>query len=201
MKTTEKTGAMKKNGETGKTGAAGKTGKKIFAFLAAALAVAASAQAQAGGPNAISGDAVPLIKGLIYIDGDSETGFFALSAVYERLIFPHYTVGGRLDLAFGSSGGRGASYFGLSAHGRWYPLSETLEKLYFDVGFGFNAAGVNDAGDLASLTLSLHAGYKHFFTNMIFVEPSVGYGYSKVHNYVPFSPMGWQAGLGVGASF
>jgi hypothetical protein len=177
--------------------------KKSFSFYvcAGAMMLAVNAQSQAAGPNAVSGDAVPFIKGLIAIDGDSDTGFFAVSAVYERLIFPHYSVGGRLDLAFGSAGGNGASYFGLSAHGRWYPLSEELEKLYFDVGFGFNAAGVNDGGDVAGLTLSLHAGYKHFFTDLIFAEPSIGYGYSKAHGAVPFSPLGWQAGLCIGASF
>jgi hypothetical protein len=96
-------------------------------------------------------------------------------------------------------------YFGLAAHGRWYPLSSGLDRLFLDLGLGFNILSVNgetkaSRGGCAGLTMSLEAGYKLMLTRNFFLEPSLAFVYAKTNSGVP-TPLGWQPGLTIGAAF
>jgi hypothetical protein len=92
-------------------------------------------------------------------------------------------------------------------HGRWYPLSSGLDKLFIDAGLGFNVFsydGETDSkkGGLAGITLTLKAGYKLMFTPKFFIEPSMAFVYAKTPSSasVP-TPQGWQPGLSIGGAF
>jgi hypothetical protein len=155
---------------------------------------------------AVSLDLFPLVKGIIWSDIDEDNGMFALAPVFEYLIHPHFTVGGTMDMYFGKASDTNIFYFGLAAHGRWYPLSTGLDKLFIDTGLGFNIFAFDgktesDKGGFAGLTMSLKAGYKLMFTPNFFVEPSMAFVYAKTSSVSVPTPYGWQPGLSIGGAF
>jgi hypothetical protein len=177
--------------------------------LALALAASLSAQQKkAGGAKmALGVDAFPLVKGLIWWDGDKDNSLFAVAANFEYLAAPHFTAGGSADLYFGKASDVDIFYFGLAGHGRWYPLSAGLDRLFIDAGLGVNAFALDgkydaDKGGMTGITISLKAGWKLMFGSKFFVEPSMAYVYAKLPSSasVP-TPLGWQPGLAVGMTF
>jgi hypothetical protein len=169
--------------------------------LAACLAAGLSAQSKIG----VSLDTMPLLKGIIWSDGDADNALFALSPAFEYLIAPHYSVGGTVDLWFGEASDFNIFYFGLAAQGRWYPLSTGLDKLFIGANLGFNVFSFDGEveakdGGFAGLTAGLKAGYKLMFKQFS-VEPSMGYVYSKESSWNVPTPRGWQAGLNLGMAF
>ncbi|MDR2049340.1 MAG: hypothetical protein LBP69_07780 [Treponema sp.] len=180
--------------------------KKLVFGLLLTLVIAAGLGAQEK-KMAAGLDVMPLFKGFIWWESDAKNSLVALSPSFEYLIAPHYTIGGTADLWIGEASSISAFYLGLIVHGRWYPLSEGLDKLFLDAGLGFNALlidGKTDAGrgGFAGLTISLKAGWKHLFGQRLYVEPSMAYVYSKESSRtsVP-TPLGWQPGLTVGMTF
>jgi hypothetical protein len=176
-------------------------------LLAAAAAGSLSAQQKesAQAKMAVSLDAMPLFKGFIWSDTDADNFLFALSPSFEYRAAPHFTIGGTVDLWFGTASDISVFYFGLAGQGRWYPLSTGLDKLFIGANLGFNlfsmdgkAAKAEDGG-FFGLTIALKAGWKLRFGSNFFVEPSMAYVYSKVGE-IP-TPLGWQPGLNIGVTF
>jgi hypothetical protein len=154
---------------------------------------------------AISLDLFPLVKGLIWSDSDADNSLAAIVPVLEYLVYPHFTVGAAADLYFGKYMDVEVFYLGLALHGRYYPLSEGLDKLFIDAGLGFNVFSYDgsfkkEQGGFSGITLSLKAGYKLMFTPHFFLEPSMGFIYAKTGGYIP-TPSGWQPGLNIGFVF
>jgi hypothetical protein len=173
--------------------------KKGLLFLALAVITAGAAFAQS---NAVSLDLFPLFKGFIAANSDAETAYFDLALGYERLVAPHFGIGGDLDLYFGKTLKVDTFYFGLGLKGRWYPLSEQAEKLFLGAGLGFNILsldGETKNGGFAGLTTELKAGWRLLFSKFL-VEPSMAYVLSK-SGLAAITPLGWQAGLRIGLVF
>jgi hypothetical protein len=107
-----------------------------------------------------------------------------------------------MDLYTGTITEIDGTYFGLSLHGRTYPLSETFDKLYLDAGLGFNSLTVSDykPAEFSGLTLGLKIGWKVLFTERFFMEPSLEYLLSKTSGFT-FTPHEWQTGLTLGIAF
>ncbi|MDR0908783.1 MAG: autotransporter domain-containing protein [Spirochaetaceae bacterium] len=157
--------------------------------------------------NAITIDAVPLVQGFIAgenVEGDADTKIFGIAASYERLLVSGYSIGIRLDLYTGEVSGADVTYFGMDAHGRWYPLSTNHEKLYLDVGIGFSNLDQEGSDDpvFTGLTFALKTGWRQVIADGFFLEPSLGYVLAKSNqNSMSFSPIGWQLGFGLGFVF
>ena len=181
----------------------------VLALLCAGTAFAQAAPAakeEASGEkkNAISFiDLMPLFKGMLMSDSDADQLYLCfLTPRYERLIAPHVTVGGEVDLFFG----RVAKdfpymYFSMAFVGRYYPVAPSMEKFYVGAILGFNAQAIDgktgkDYGGFAGLFIGVEAGYRAMFGKAFFVEPSIAYIYAK-NNGLP-SPLGWQPGLRIG---
>jgi hypothetical protein len=165
-------------------------------LVLAAIAGVLGAQDASAAKLAVGVDLFPLAKGVVWSDSDADNSLFALTPGFEYLIRPHYTLGAAADL-----------YFGLAVHGRWYPLSPGLDKLFIDAGLGFNVFSKDgktdsDGGGLTGITMSLKAGYKLMFTPQFFFEPSMAFVYAKTPTSasVP-TPLGWQPGLSIGGAF
>jgi hypothetical protein len=179
----------------------------VLGLLILAAAAGVLGAQEASGKIAISLDTFPLLKGIIWSDNDADNSLVALAPGFEYLVYPHFTVGAATDLYFGEAWDISFFYFGLAAHGRWYPLSSGLDKLFIDAGLGFNVFALDgetdpDEGGFSGLTASLKAGYKLMFTRNFFIEPSLAFVYAKITvvPYVP-TPFGWQPGLSIGGSF
>jgi hypothetical protein len=192
--------------------------KKFCFFLTLALLCAGVSFGQSGKKNALSVDAAPLLRGFVTSSDDPDSDFFGIGAFYERLIGSRYSLGVQFnyfsgDYDYGTS--IDVNYLALSAHGRVYPLSQGLAKLYLDLGIGFNTIDVDlpNQKEEGGMTFALKAGYKHFFNDFIFVEPSIAYVYAKTitdawpsivsgptkaHDPSPFE---WTPGLLIGVSF
>jgi hypothetical protein len=160
--------------------------------------------------GAISLDLFPLAKGIIWTDNDKDISLFALAPVFELVVHPHFTIGAALDMYFGEYAKVDIFYFGLAAHGRWYPLSTGLDKLFIDAGLGFNVFAYDgetdpDKNGMSGVTMSLKAGYKLKFTPSFFLEPSMSYVYAKKPGGGliddPPSPYDWEPGLNIGVTF
>jgi subtilisin family serine protease len=182
--------------------------KKFLGVIVIGTVITVSAFAQdAPAKAAIGLDASPLVKGIIWTDSDADNSMFALAPGFEYLVHPHYTVGAAADLYFGEASKIDIFYFGLAAHGRWYPQSSGLDKFFIDVGLGFNVFsydGETDSkkGGFTGLTMSLKAGYKLMFTTKFFIEPSMAFVYAKMPSSVEVpTPLGWQPGLSIGGTF
>jgi len=180
----------------------------VVLMLASAGMAFAQEKAETGVKiNAITLDIIPLSRGLIESDSDSDTSFFCIALGYERLIAPHFTIGVDLDFYPGEVKNVDYSYFGLSASGRFYPMSEYMEKFFLGANLGFNIQSVDGAtkpesGGFTGLTIGLKAGYKLLLGEMFFVEPSMSYTYSKTSSKFSMTPqsLDWQAGLRIGVS-
>jgi hypothetical protein len=191
--------------------------RKIFVVVLVLLMGAGTVFAQQAAPaqtpdtpkerkNAISLDLFPLFKGFIASDSDSDTFFFNASLNYERLVAPHFSIGAQLDLAPGKVSDNDYMYFGLSAFGRYYPMSENFEKFFLGVGLGFNSESIDISlfDDVTGLTVALKAGYKLITSKNIYIEPSMAYVLSKTSplmGYASMVPLGWQGGFRFGFVF
>jgi len=189
---------------------------------AAPAAPAASASAAKVKSNAISMDFIPLFRGLFYAtDTDINEDYivFPLSVSYERLLVPHFSIGGNVDLyiyklAEDYDGDDiPGLYFSMAAEGRYYPMA-AFDKLFFGTTFGFNAFSVDGKtktkdGGFAGLLFSVKTGYKVVMKNIIYLEPSLSYVMSKDSIYSLSSssfgdlmiPGGWTAALRFGVTF
>ena len=168
-------------------------------LLAAGLSAALSAQ-----NFSIGADTMPLFKGFIWNDSDKKNSLFALSPSFEYLLAPNFSIGAVMDLWFGEASDIDIFYFGLAAQGRWYPLSEGLDKLFVGTLLGFNVFSYDgktdaDKGGMTGLVTGLKAGWKLRFGSF-FVEPSMSYMYAKKVSTLS-TPLGWQAGLTIGGVF
>ena len=155
--------------------------------------------------NALTLDTIPLFKGIIASDNDSDTSFFCMAFAYERLVAPHFTFGVELDLYPGKVFDVDYMYFGLAAAGRFYPMSEYMEKFFIGANLGFNTQSIDgksgaDYGGFTGLTIGLKAGYRIKFNDRFFAEPSMSYTYSKSGEFGGMAPLnlGWQGGLRLG---
>lgn len=173
--------------------------------------------------NAITLDTMPLFRGFIASDGDADTFFFCMAFAYERLVAPHFTFGAEIDLYPGKMSNVDYVYFALAAVGRFYPMSEYMEKFFIGANLGFNVQALDGNADrrhggFSGLLIGLRAGYKLLFNDVFFVEPSMAYTYSKTGSglsggsdglsgllsfFGAVAPLsdGWQGGLRIGISF
>jgi len=160
--------------------------------------------------NAITLDAMSLFKGFVASDSDSDAFFFCAALAYERLVAPHFTIGAEIDLYPGKVHNVDYMYFSLLAAGRYYPMSEYMEKFFIGANLGFSSQSINGSSDSADggfvgLRIGLRAGYKLMFGQMFFVEPSMSYTYEKTSlaSFFGSTPQnnGWQGGLRLGVSF
>jgi hypothetical protein len=187
--------------------------KRFCVLLTLALLCAGAAFGQEGKKNALSIDAAPILQGLVVMSSDSNVRFFGAGAFYERLLGSRYSLGGRFDFAFGKYdmvSTMDIKYFAVSAHGRVYPLAQGLQKFYLDAGIGFATIDMDPGSDQGGLTFALKAGYKHFFNDAIFVEPSLALVYGEsiggslaaANRGSPNSPaFEWMPGLLIGLNF
>ena len=199
--------------------------KMVLVLLLLCLSMAVFAQEAGGGEaaassgsggkkNAIAMDLFPLFKGFIAADYDQKISFFCLAMSYERLVVPHFSIGGDMDMYFGGLDSVGLFYFGLGAQARFYPLSQGLDKFFIGTGLGFNLLSIDGEKPRAEdfgffgLTISLRAGYKLVLGNVVYFEPSMAYVLSKSSSISGFmsgvsipTPLGWQGGLRFGFMF
>jgi hypothetical protein len=172
-----------------------------MAFAQAKAPAAAEPAPQSGErKNSIGTDLFPLFRGLIN-SGDGSM-FFCTTVNYERLVAPHYSIGGNLDLYYGSiaytygsgygskSGKYSAYYISLAAEGRYYIQSESLEKAFLGTTLGFNMCSIDGSVDPAGfigLITSLKVGYKVVTSKNIYIEPAMSYVLSKAQKDFDFS--------------
>jgi hypothetical protein len=158
--------------------------------------------------NALGFDLFQSFKGFIASDSDSKYSVFIISAGFEHLIAPHFSIGGDLDtylLKFNTIGG---SYFGLAFEGRYYPVSN-FDKFFLGATLGFNALTIDGSsktedGGFTGLTTSLKVGYKVILKKTIYLESSLAYVLSKSGGgffYDIPTPLGWNGGLRFGFLF
>jgi hypothetical protein len=155
---------------------------------------------------AVSLDLFPMVKGIIWSDSDRKDSLIALAPGFEYMVRPQLALGAAADIYFGKARDIDILYFGLAAHGRWYPQSNP-DRFFIDAGLGFNMFSLDgesdsDKGGFTGLTVSLKMGYKLMF-NKFFVEPSMAFVYAKTPTSVsvPVTPLGWQPGLSIGMAF
>jgi len=164
--------------------------------------------------NAVTLDTIPLLKGIIVSDSGADTAFFCVAAAYERLVAPHFSFGAEVDLYPGKVFDVDYLYISMAATGRFYSMSEYMEKFFIGASLGFNSQSIDGktkgAYGFTGLLVSLKAGYKLLLTDMFFVEPSLSYTYSKSgfgssdsSGFSMTTPPnnGWEAGLRIGISF
>ncbi|WP_461256137.1 DUF3575 domain-containing protein [Treponema sp. R80B11-R83G3] len=188
--------------------------KKILCIMVLACVVMGAAFAQQ--KSAVALDLFQLFKGFIATDSDSDFSVFALSAAYERLVAPHFSIGVDVDAYFLKFDDTDGNYLGIAAEGRYYPMSENFEKFFLGTALGYNQLSIDgetksENGGFTSLIISLKMGYKLVFPNKnIYVEPSLAYVLSKSSGggllalfggpSIP-TPLGWNGGLRLGFMF
>lgn len=174
--------------------------------------------------NSFGLDLFQLFKGFIATDTDSKFSVFIISAAYEGLVAPHFSVGADLDLYFGKFDKIEGSYFGLAAEGRYYPTAN-FDKFFIGTTLGFNSLTVDgttkpEKGGFTGLTTSLKIGYKLVLSKTMYIEPSLAYVLSKSSSGSGFdfgdifsgddisfgfpsipTPLGWNGGLRLGFLF
>jgi hypothetical protein len=172
---------------------------------------AAAGAASSTAKNAISLDIMPLFKGILSSDQDAETLYIPISLGYERWIIPHMSIGLNLDMYFGKVGEEPDGddipyfYFGMAIAWRYYPMSDNMEKFFVGAIIGFNAQAIDgktksEDGGFVGPIVGVSLGYRAFLGKVFFVEPSLGYVYSKYNGFGP-TPLGWQGGLRLGVAF
>jgi len=187
--------------------------KRIVCVLVLACLVMGAAFAQAKA-NAAALDVFTLLRGIVTSEEDDHSDFnIALS--YERLIAPHFSIGGNIDIwiitfdkdAHKNSNGDGVdpgTYFNISAEGRYYPQAD-FEKFFLGTTVGYNCFSYDGSskakdGGMESLVISLKTGYK-VVTKSIYLEPSLSYVLSKQARTYSVTPLGWNGGLRIGMMF
>jgi len=170
--------------------------------------------------NAIALDLFPLFKGLIAYDSD-KTMAFLISAAYERLIVPHFSIGVDVDVYIMKFDKTDGMYLGGAVEGRYYPAAD-FDKFFMGTTVGFNWLFINksynsDNGGFLGMIASLKAGYKITMGKNMYVEPSLAYVLSKssmpslgslsgdggigVSFFNVPTPLGWNGGLRFGFEF
>ena len=163
----------------------------------------------AQGENAIAVDLIPLVKGALASDSDTDTSFFGITAAYERLVAIYYSIGIEFDLYTGELNDIDYQYIGVAAAFRFYPMYADLEKFFLGASLGYNQQTLDEKKDVelggfSGLFISLKAGYKILLGDRFFFEPSMSYTYSKTNTaFFGTTPqnIGWQAGLRIGFVF
>lgn len=173
--------------------------------------------------NALALDLFQMFKGFVAGDSDSKTFYFNNALSYERLIVPHFSIGGDMDLWFMKVSDVPCFYFSMAAEGRYYTQAN-FDKFFLGTTLGINALSIDggkaDAahGGFFGLIISLKAGYKIVIKSM-YIEPSLAYVLSKTGGGgggsidlgwlgsisipsvdVP-TPLGWNPGLRFGFQF
>jgi hypothetical protein len=163
--------------------------------------------------NCLTLDMFSLVKGIIASDSDDEVSYFNLFVGFERLIAPHFSIGADLDLMLGKWDSINVNYIGVSAEGRYYPMSENFEKFYLGAALGFNTLSIDgkskpEDGGFSGMTTSLKAGYKLLLAKNFTIEPSMSYVLSKYsalaatyYGLAIPTPLGWQGGFRIGFVF
>ena len=167
--------------------------------------------------NAIALDTFQLFKGFIAsnYDGDFDFTVFILSLAYERLLIPHVSIGGDIDMYFMDFDGTPGFFFSMAGEGRYYPVSTGFDKFFLGTTLGFDVLSIDGSahvedGGFVGLTASLKAGYKLVIAKMFYLEPSMGYVLSKSSGGglaalfgAPSAPTpnGWNGGLRFGFMF
>jgi len=165
--------------------------------------------------NAIGLDLFQLFKGFIATDIDSKFSVFIISAAYEGLVAPHFSVGGDMDLYFMKFDSVDGFYFSLAAEGRYYPTAN-FDKFFLGATLGFNTLSIDrsakpEDGGFTGLFVSLKTGYKLITSKNFYIEPSLSYVLSKSSAFgdiaeffggpsIP-TPLGWNGGLRLGFVF
>jgi hypothetical protein len=157
--------------------------------------------------NSVALDMFPLFKGFIATNTDDKFIIFIFSTAYERLLVPHFSLGGDLDMYFMNFDGTPGFYFGLASEGRYYPVSD-FDKFFVGTALGFNVLSVDgsakpEEGGFVGITASLKTGYKLIIGKIFYMEPSLSWVLSKISiagSFIP-TPLGWQGGLRVGFVF
>jgi len=190
--------------------------KRVFLALVLACVIMGGAFAQQRAPaatalkNAFSMDIFQVIGA--FVPTDEHFFGIALPASYERLIVPHFSMGGDLDLYFGFGFGSGKLttdvYLGLLAEARVYPATENLSGFFFGTTLGFDMLFKDgnissNKGGWFGLAASIKTGYKYIFSNRLFLEPSLTYVFSKAGGGLDVSgmPGGFKGGLRFGSAF
>jgi hypothetical protein len=160
--------------------------------------------------NALALDAFQLFKGFIATDSDNGFSDFAVSASYERLVAPHFSIGADMDfqfLKFEVDGGDDVDglYFSIAAEGRYYP-SANFEKFFLGTTLGYNQLSIDgktkpENGGFTSMIISLKMGYKLVTKSGFYLEPSLAYVLSKSSIVFIPTPLGWNGGLRIGIAF
>jgi len=133
--------------------------------------------------NALAIDMFQLFKGFVAGDSDSKTFMFINALSYERLIVPHFSIGGDMDLWFMKVSNIPCFYLSMAAEGRYYP-SANFDKFFLGTTLGFNLLSIDGGkadsahGGFFGLIVSLKAGYKIVIKKM-YIEPSMAYVLSK----------------------
>jgi len=200
--------------------------KMVYILLVTVCAGAAVAQTKPAAPasteapaaaeperkaNAIGMDMFQLFKGFIASDNSQDFFAFDVSAGYERLIAPNFSIGADIDLYYFSlGGGANGFYFSLAGEGRYYPMSENFEKLFIGTTLGINILSLDGSiksedGGFMGLITSLKMGYKVIIAKSFYLEPSLSYVLSKTSimallGGIP-TPLGWNGGLRFGYTF
>jgi len=149
--------------------------------------------------GAFSLDPVPLFRGFIATD----PGFvFGLAEQFELACNQNFGLLERADLYVVPDK---STYFGLGFHGRYYPLSSGLEKLFLDAGIGFYSEGGHPASTASEsawfgFIFSMKVGWKLFLVKGLFLEPALGYLYSRP-GLTLGTENGWQLALPLGWAF
>jgi hypothetical protein len=180
----------------------------VFAQTQPAATPAAAEQAPKEKKSSLTVDLFPLVKGIIASDDESKVTYFSIFAGFEQLVAPHFTIGADLDLIFGKWDTISGIYLGVSAEGRYYPMSENFEKLFLGATLGFNSLSIDGKskpqdGGFTGLVTSLKLGYKIISAKDFIIEPSMSYVLSKYSMLSAFgisipTPLGWQGGLRIG---
>jgi len=155
--------------------------------------------------NAVALDLFQLMRGIIASENDVNfIQFINISASYERLIVPHFSIGADLDLYFIDLGPLDSFYFAIAAEGRYYPMSN-FDKLFLGTTIGFHLYSVDGGapnvghGGFNGLTMSLKMGYK-VTIGILYLEPYIAYVLSK-DELPSFDLSEWNGGLRLGFTF
>ena len=162
--------------------------KKLF-VLVIMIACAGMAFAQT---NAVSLDLYPAIVGI----DESGDGWLQINiaAGFEHAMSRNLTVGGDVDFFIGSATGYSKVFFGATAKGRYYPMSQALEGLFVGGGFGIGFTKEKDVDGELNLIVEIETGYKIPISSF-FVEPSIACAHGR------WSRWEFKPGLRVGFMF
>jgi hypothetical protein len=189
--------------------------RKYLRFLAAAILLSMGSFAFASptavpkaaktNKNVAAVDVVPLFKGFAAWNSDDGTKPFGIAFSYERYLGSSFSAVGRFGFYAGKVQKNNMLFWEIDAHGRYYPLGSTFNKLFIDAGLGFNDLTCNNMSvdEFRGLKFSLALGWKFVFVKRFVCEPRISYVIAKSSSDTAFSftPVGWQIGFNTGVAF